>query len=381
MISLRRKKKYIIIGCIAVVLIVARLLLPYFVVKHVNKILSEIPHYTGSISDVDIHLIRGAYDIKELRLFKLDGIEKIPFIDIPKTELSVEWKAIFKGAVVGEVTFTEPTLNFIGGDKKSASGETTNQSGVDVDWTVPLKRLMPLHFNRLEIVNGSIKFYDFTTKPKANLFLKQLNLLATNLNNAERQKVALPSKVTATAISIGRGKLNVVMDINALKKIPDLDLDLKFEGINMPAINDFLYAYSKVDVEKGTFNLYSEVVVENGKVTGYVKPLALGIKIVSWKNDKQNIINLVWQSIVGMFVEIFTNQKKDQFATKVALKGDLNNLTTNVWPALGNIFKNAFIQAFEKKTDNSIKFIKPEKGETGREKRKREKKQKKQSKT
>ena len=376
MIVLRKRRSYIIIGCIVIVLIAARLLLPYFVVRHVNKILSQIPHHTGSISDVDIHLVRGAYVIKKLKIFKFDGIKKVPFIDMPNTELSVQWRAIFKGAVVAEVTFNNPILNFIGGDGKNAAGKTTNQTGADVDWTVPLKRLMPMQFNRLEIINGTINFYDFTTKPKANLYLKRVHLLATNLNNADRQKSALPSKVTATAISIGNGKLNVVMDINVLKKIPDLDLDLKFEGINMPAINDFLYAYSKVDVEKGTFNLYSEVVVENGKVKGYVKPLALDVKIVSWKNDKNNIINLIWQSIVGLFVEIFTNQKKDQFATKVALQGDLNNIKTNVWPALGNIFRNAFIQAFESKTDNTLKFKKETKGETRRAKRKREQEQK-----
>src|SRR6478609_1204104 len=201
------KKKYIIIGSLVVLLIVARLMLPFFVTRFVNNVLADIPGYTGSISDVDIHLIRGAYVIRDLKLFKVEGAKKIPFIDIPTTDLSVEWRAIFKGSVVGEVVFSNPKLNFIGGDAKDASGKTTNQTGEDVDWTVPIKRLMPLQINRFEIENGSVFFYDFTTKPEVDIHLKQLHLLATNLNNADKQTVALPSKVTATAISIGNGQL------------------------------------------------------------------------------------------------------------------------------------------------------------------------------
>ena len=370
-------KKYIIIGSVVLVLIVARLMMPYFVVRYVNKVLADIPGYTGSISGVEIRLIRGAYIIEDLKMFKVEGNKKIPFIDIPTTDLSIEWRAIFKGAVVGEIIANNPTVNFIGGDTEDASGKTTNQNGVDVDWTVPIKKLMPLQINRFEVNDGSVFFYDFTVKPKVNLHLKQVNLLATNLNNADKQSSSLPSKVNATAISIGNGLLTIDMDVNVFKEIPDVDMNLKFESINMPALNDFFFAYSGVDVEKGTFNLYSELTIEDGKVKGYVKPIANNVTIVSWKNDMQKPLNMIWQAIVGLFVEVFTNQKKDQFATKVAMEGDLNNVKSKVWPSVWNIFKNAFVKAFEKNTDNTIKFTPRKVEETKKGKRQRERAEKK----
>ncbi|MBP9924565.1 MAG: DUF748 domain-containing protein [Cyclobacteriaceae bacterium] len=367
------KKKYLVIGSILVVLLIGRLILPYFVTRYVNKVLANIPGYSGSITGVDIWLVRGAYVIHDLKIFKVDGSEKVPFVDIPSTDLSVEWKALIHGSVVGEVIFENPSLNFIGGNKDS-EGKENNQTGADVDWTVPLKELIPLQINRLEVTNASVFFYDFTSKPKVDLSLKQLNLLATNLNNAERQTVALPSKINLTANSIGDGQLSVAMNINVLKEIPDLDMDLKFENINMPALNDFFLAYSNVDIEKGTFFLYSEITAENGIINGYVKPLAQDVTIVNWKEDKQNVFNLVWQSIVGFFVEVFENQKEDQFATKVPLAGDLNNVKTKTWPTLWNIFTNAFVKAFEMKTDNTIKFIPKTKAELRKEKREANKK-------
>ncbi len=343
-------------------------MLPYFVTRHVNKVLANIPGYSGSISGVDIWLVRGAYIIHDLKIFKTERNEKVPFIDIPSTDLSVEWRALIHGSVVGEVIFENSALNFIGGNKDS-EGKENNQAGEDVDWTVPLKKLIPLQINRLEVINGSVFFYDFTTNPKVDLNLKQLNLLATNLNNAEKQTGTLPSKVNLTATSIGDGQLSIDMNINVLKEIPDLDMDLKFEKVNMPALNDFFLAYSKIDIEKGTFFLYSEMTILDGVIKGYIKPLAQNVKVVNWKEDKQNMFNLVWQSIVGFFVEIFENQKKDQFATKVPLTGNLNNIKTKTWPTIWNIFTNAFVKAFEMKTDNTIKFVPKSKAELRRERR------------
>jgi hypothetical protein len=153
------------------------------------------------------------------------------------------------------------------------------------------------------------------------------------------------------------------MDINVLKKIPDLDMDLKFEDINMPALNDFFLAYAQVDIERGTFNLYTELAVNDGKISGYIKPLAQNIKVVNWEEDKRKPIKLIWEGIVSFFVEIFENQKEDQFASKVPLAGDLNNVDTSILPSLFAVLQNAFVQAFEKDTDNTIFFNKNEKAE------------------
>ena len=189
-----------------------------------------------------------------------------------------------------------------------------------------------------------------------DIHLDSLQLLATNLNNADKQAVKLPSNVIASATSVGGGKLNLNMDINVLKEIPDLDLNIKFEQVNMPALNDFFVAYGKADIERGTFNLYSELVVNDGKITGYVKPLAQNIKVVDWEKDKKNPFNLVWQGIVGVVAEFFENQKENQFATKVPIQGDLKNVKSGVWPTIWNVFRNAFVQAFERNTDNTVKF-------------------------
>lgn len=333
-------------------LIAARLSMPFFVTRYVNKVLNDLEGYRGSVHDVDIHLYRGAYSIDSLKIFKLDGNKEVPFVDIPLTDLSIEWRALLDGAVVGEVVLADPKLNFIGGGEPAG-----NQDGGNADWTQPIKDLVPFEINRLEIQHGTINFHNFTTEPKVSISLNDLDAVALNLNNASGQKERLPSTISATATSMGGGRLTVSAGINVLKEIPDMDLDLKFEKVNMTPLNDFFMAYAKVDVEQGSFNLYSELTIDSGMVAGYVKPMAVGVKVADWKKDKEKPINLLWQSFVGLVTEVFENQKEDQFATKVPLEGNLNkNINAGVWPSVWNIFQNGFVKAFERNTDNSVQL-------------------------
>jgi hypothetical protein len=141
-------------------------------------------------------------------------------------------------------------------------------------------------------------------------------------------------------------------------------------------LNDFFTAYSKVDIEKGTFSLYSELVVNDSEITGYVKPVAQNVKIVNWEKDKKNPLNLAWQAIVGLLAEFFENQKENQFATKVPLEGNLKDVKSGVWPTIWNVFRNGFIKAFEKNTDNTIQFTTSKKApEDPKEKKREERKE------
>jgi hypothetical protein len=262
----------------------------------------------------------------------------------------VEWKALLAGAVVGEVQLGGPHLNLV----RDVPQKT--QTGAGVNWADLLDRTFPLRINRFEIDDGEVVFYDFVSDPKVDLRLRSIHMLATNLSTVRDRRDALPSAIHATATSIGDGRLTLDMRMNALKEIPDLDLDLKFEDVHMPALNQFFRAYANVDVEAGNFNLYSELAVKDGRLHGYIKPLAQGIQLVDVEKDKHHPVQMVWEAIVGALTEIFKNKPKDQLATEVPLSGDLTHPEIGFWPALWNVVRNGFVQAFAKGTDNTIRF-------------------------
>jgi hypothetical protein len=348
----RTKFSYALMGLL-VILLIGRLALPTFVISYVNKTLDEIPGYQGSISDVDISLWRGAYTIDSLILQSTEGDVPQPFVFIPVMELSVQWGALLDGAIVGEIEAEGAELHFVSG---KTEGE--DEYGEGVDWTEPIKELIPLQINRLEVSSGTIFYHDYGSNPEIQLDIRQLDLLVTNLSNASLQDSLLPSHIQLSGISIGEGKLNIEGRMNALKQTPDLDLDITFEGVALPALNDFLRAYGKVDAESGVFSLYAELLVKDSQVEGYLKPIIQHLSIVSWKEDRGKPLQLVWESISGFLSEVFSNQPQDQFATRVPISGSLQNVKTHLLPSVWNIFRNAFFGAFQSKVDGSISLEK-----------------------
>lgn len=94
------KKLVKILQGIPVLLIVVRLLPPYFVLRYANKVLAGMDGYTGHVSDLAIALYRGAYQIDSVNIRKINGIIEEPFLGIPKMDLPVEWKSIWKRKLV-----------------------------------------------------------------------------------------------------------------------------------------------------------------------------------------------------------------------------------------------------------------------------------------
>ncbi len=341
----KHRKRNIALGTVIVLalgLLGVRIYLPVWVTDYVNKTLDNIPGYSGSISDVDLALYRGAYIIYDLKLDKkANGDIPAPFLDIKKIDLSIQWGALFKGAVVGDVTLTSPTINFATG----RSGATT-QTGVETDWTKPIKELMPLDINFVEINDGKIAYKDFSRKPAVDLFIDHLNARATNIRNADDRNVALPSDITARGNSIGGGKFALDGKMNIIKQVPDLDMTSKLEAVDLPAMNDYARAFAGVDFDQGNLNVYADLDVKDGRVSGFVKPLATNIHLIDWDTDEPDVLGVIWESLVSVVLEIFENQQKDQFGTQIALEGNIDNPQTSFWSALNGILRNAFVKAY-----------------------------------
>jgi len=78
-------------------------------------------------------------------------------------------------------------------------------------------------------------------------------------------------------------------------------------------------------------------------------------KNVLGKEDrKDNILHKIYEGFVGTVVDVFSNQKKDQFATKVPFEGSLKNPNTNIWYSISHILQNAFIRALVPNIDDQI---------------------------
>ncbi|MCM4161089.1 DUF748 domain-containing protein [Antarcticibacterium flavum] len=347
-----RKKRYIIPLTILALVIIGRLMLPYFLKNYVNKTLNEIPGYMGHVEDIDVALYRGAYVIKGLKLRKRSARTDTPMLDFPKNDISIEWKSLFKGKIVSEVILHGPKFNYIFEDQETEPVE--GEADVD-DWTKALTDLVPIDINHFNVHNGTANFVRLAKDPQIDMFLENIDLDATNLSNVVNEEKTLPSNLYARANSMGGGNVTLQGNLNLLKKIPDMDIEFSLKKANVTALNDLSENYIGVDFESGTFELYSEFAIADGYLKGYLKPMFIDTKILG-KEEDRSFLGKIWEGFVGAVKWLFENKGTGTLATRAPIEGDLNNVDTSTWATVLNIFKNAWIKAFTGDIDEDINY-------------------------
>jgi hypothetical protein len=352
LVALKRSTKIIL--AVVVVLIVARLLLPYFVLRYLNKLMADMGSYTGHVADVNIALITGSYQIEDLRIRKINGKIKEPFLYVPKIDLSVEWNSLFKGALVGEVECFQPELNFAFSDNEQAS-----QTGKELDWTKLVKDILPIQINRFAVYEGKIDLVNIFEATKTDLSLEKVALDIRNIRNVEDNKTRLPSPITASGDVPGwGGTMKFAAGMNLLKQLPDFNYNLSFDNLQLAKLNDLARKYGNVDFESGTISVVSEMAMYDGRLVGYFKPLTKDMKIFKLKEPGENrkIGRFFTELLAEGGAAILKNQKRDQVATRIPLKGTVEDTKTDIWPIIIGVLRNAYVEAFTTEFDNTVTF-------------------------
>ncbi len=343
----RRSRRWLVI---ILVLIVLRLLLPIILLHYANKELANLKGYYGHIDDIDLSLYRGAYQINDMYLNKVDEKTTMQtnFFQTKNIDLSIQWGALFHGKLVGELVFDSPKLIF--------TANKTEISDVKKDtnnFRKILKDFMPLKVNRCEVNNGSIHYVDNSVSPAIDIAFQNTYALGTNLRNVEDKKVLLPSTVTARATAY-EGTATLNMKVNVLAEHSTFDLNAEVKNTNLVKLNDFLKAYGNFDVNKGTFSLYTEFAAKGGKYEGYLKPVIKDLDVLGPEDKKDGFFHKIYEGLIGTAGEILENHKEKQIATKIPIRGEFGKSQTNTLEAIWELLKNAFIRALVPAIDNKI---------------------------
>ena len=78
------------------------------------------------------------------------------------------------------------------------------------------------------------------------------------------------------------------------------------------------------------------------------------MKVVNWEKDKDKPLKIAYEAVVGAVDRIFKNHNKEQLATRVEFEGNIKNPNIDIWELIGEVLKNAFIQALYPSLENSV---------------------------
>ena len=333
-----------------VLLLGLRLALPSLLQREINRKLSEVPGYAGHVGRVGVHLYRGAYSLHEVEIRQRSGQVTQPFFSASVIDFSLAWGQLFRGTIVSKIYIDGAAINFVKGP-----AEASSQLKVDRRWQDVVTAIFPISITRLEIKDGLIHYLDTGATPQVDVYIRHMYAVATGLQDRPAGKnQEFPATISLEGDSIGNGHLAINIQAEPLATQPHFYLTVSLQDVALPALNDFLQAYTNVTVSSGNFRLYIEVGAREGRFEGYVKPFFEHMVIAPAAGKKNGLWREVWGTVVGAMVDLFKNKPKDQFATKIPISGDFNDMHTGVWKAVLNMVHHGFVKALPENIEGSI---------------------------
>lgn len=331
----RRRGVWVTAGIVIVVLAAVWVTLPFFLRTYVVKTLNKIPGYSARLDGIDVNLFRGEYTVRGINLIKTTGNVPVPFFSAPRVNLAIYWRALFHRQVVGVIDLENPKLNFV-----NAPTAESAQIGIPKDWLARVKELSPVTIARFDVHNGEIHFRDFHRQPQVDLSMTHVEVIGKNLSTRGGQ-----ATIEAHGQLAPRGKFYLALRADPFATKPTFQLAAQMTGVELTAWNDFLEAYGGVTAKSGEFEVSTEMNADHGELKGYIKPIFIRLKLIKVSDFKEHPLRAIWETIVAGVAELFTNQPKDQIATRIPLSGSLDNPQTDLWATIGELLRNAYIQA------------------------------------
>jgi hypothetical protein len=343
------RRTLVIVGIVAVAAVAARLAAPLVVERYVNRALADMGEYHGSVGQIDLSLIRGGYALHDVQIVKNDAAPETPaFAVIPSMDLSLQWRALFKGSAVGQVVIEEPKVNLV----QSESNEE-KQLGTGVNWPQEIRDLFPFTLNVVEVRRGLVTFRAPGISTNDSLTIRDFNMQLLNLTNVQDLEEPAFANLDARGFIMGNAPIALTGSIDPNEMVPTFDIDLSIEGAKLVDVNPWLREFLKVDAEMGVFSMYSELAAAEGRFEGYVRPILEDPKFAS-KNEDEGPFRKAWEGLVNIAAKILENKQEDQVATQVPLRGELMDPDIDLVTTIVNLLRNAFVAAFSHSLEGSI---------------------------
>ena len=267
----RRSRIALAIAVVAGVLVAARIAAPAAVKRYVNGQLAAMGEYRGYVADVDLFLWRGGYALRNVEIVKAAASQQVrdtPFVAMPQMDLTMEWRALFRGEVVGEAVMFSPVLNLV----QSESAEDT-QLGAGVSWPQKIRDLFPFKLNVVQVHNGLVTFRAPGISTDESLTMRDFELVLRDLTNVSEDDTAAFANIVLTGRIMGNAPFKLEGQIDPNEEVATFDIDVSLENAKLVDVNPWLREFLKVDAQNGAFSMYTEIAAADGRFEGYIKPI------------------------------------------------------------------------------------------------------------
>ena len=235
-------------------------------------------------------------------------------------DLSVLWRALFKGQRVGEVVMHSPQINLV-----QSQANQEKQLGTGVNWPQEIRDLVPFQLNLVEARDGLVTFRAPGISTNDSLTIRGLQMQLRNLTNVQDRDEPAFADIDVHGQIMGNAPLTLTGQIDPNEQTPTFDVDLTIEGARLVDVNPWLREFLKVDAEMGVFSMYSELAAAENRFEGYVRPILENPQFFDSDEDEQGPFRKAWEGLVNIAAKILENKQEQQVATQIPLRGEFED--------------------------------------------------------
>ena len=197
---------------------------------------------------------------------------------------------------------------------------------------------------RLSVRGATVGFVNEQARRRYRVFFADADLVVENFASQFTEGIAT---ARLTGRFMGSGATTISATFRPEAGGADFDLAARIENTDAATMNDLLRAHAKVDViVSGTFSVFAEAGVKNGRIEGYVKPLFHDLRLYRSEQDAGKSMGQKFKErAADLVAKVLRNRPRQEVATVAPIAGRLDNPKANTWEALRDLVRNAFDEA------------------------------------
>lgn len=241
-------------GCLAIILAVSYLLDPTIRSWAERNMNARLKGYETRVGGAHLNLIDFTLTLRDVKLIQ-KAHPRTPVAQVPLFSLEIQWRNLFTGHVVADLSFFHPRLHI---DLVQLRTEYKDKIPLSKKgWQDAVESIYPFKINHFTIEDGDAVYVD--TDPYRPLRLQHLYVTADNIRNTRSAAAAYPSPIWAEATVFDVGHASIKGSANFLTK-PVASVAVSYRLDNVP-LKQFKPELNRINfsVDGGTLSSYGFV--------------------------------------------------------------------------------------------------------------------------
>lgn len=332
-----RRRPLFWVGLALGLVVLVRLVLDPIAAWFLRDRLARLEGYDARFEDVHVTVLPPGVSITRFRLWDEGTSAKRPLFSAERIESGVHWRELLEGHLVGELRLRKPTALLISKQQaKKAAGKRFELSAL-------IEKISPLKIARVEVKDGVIVMRQVREEGDPELRIHDIEAAAENLATRAALAEGEPTTVTARARVQKSGRLTAFLSADPLAKGLTFAGRFELEGLRLAEIREFVVPKTRLEMPRGTLDLFAEFAAKGGKLEGGVKPILKGVEV---RAAEPGLWNRIRAGLADKTLDVMSDDVpgRDAVATVIPIRGSVSSPKLQLWPTILGVVRNAFVE-------------------------------------